>query len=221
MSSPVPVLPFVLAGVAAAIVVLALLWQRRRERERAEAMRHFARTRGFDYREKPEKPALTTHLFKRGSGRRARNRLSRTDAGGEVALFDWRFAEHHGNHSHVENQTVALFRRPGAAVPEFELRPENVLHKVAGIFGFKDIDFDNRPEFSSRFVLRGPDERAIRDHFGPALLAFLEKNPGWCVETQGDAIVVYREGKRPSMDDLPAFVDDATRIADALTAAAR
>ncbi len=219
--SSVPVLPLALAGLAAVLVAAVFLAQRRSDRERAEAMRRFALARGFEYREKPETPPPDTHLFKRGSGRRARNGLSRADAGGGLALFDWRFAEHHGNHSHVENRTVAVFRRPGRAVPEFELRPENVLHKVAGLFGWKDIDFDSRPEFSSRFVLRGPDERAIRQHFGPALLAFLEKNPGWHVETKGDAIVVYREGKRPSMDDLPAFVEDATRIADAVTAETR
>lgn len=220
-SSSLPLFPLAMAGLAAVLVALVLLAQRRADRQRAEAMRRFALSRGFDYLEKPEKPALDTHLFKRGSGRRARNRLTRADAAGELTLFDWRYAEHHGNHSHVENQTVAVFRRSGRAVPEFEMRPENLMHKVAGLFGGKDIDFDHRPEFSSKFVLRGPDEPAIRRHFGPALLAFLEKNPGWSVETKGDAIVVYRAGKRPSMDDLPGFVEDATRIADAVTAETR
>ena len=215
--APSSTLPILLITAALLLGASLFLWRRRRDRERTEALRHFARTRGFEFRETVDRPGPETWLFKRGRRRRGRNRLTRSEPDYEVAIFDYRFWEHHGNHSRREEQTVAMFRRAGHPVPSFEMRPENLLHKVAAVFGVRDIDFESRPEFSGKYLLRGPDERAVREVFGPAVLAFFEKNPGWSVETQGDTIVVYRGGKTAKPDDFPEFLEQAKAAYTALT----
>ena len=56
-----------------------------------------------------------------------------------------------------------------AQVPRFALTREGLLHRVGAALGFQDIDFDEDPEFSKRFVLKGDDEHAIREIFADDL----------------------------------------------------
>ncbi len=121
----------------------------------------------------------------------------------------------------METQTVAAFRRDGRSFPQMELRPENVLHKIANLFGWKDIDFDNRPEFSSKYLLRGPDEAAVRRLMDSTTLAFFEKNLGWFVETENAWVLVYRDDRTVKAEELAAFCEAAKKIDDVLDHAAR
>ena len=207
---------WILLPTIAGVALIVWLWMRRRERERDAAMLHFARTRGFEYRETVENPGFDTHLFRRGHRRRFRNVLSRTEADGETLLFDYRYVERHGKNSSVEQQTVAAFRRRGPEPPELELRPENMLHRIGSLLGWGDIDFDHRPEFSRRYLLRGPDERPIRDAFGPTAFVFFERNPGWSVEVASGWVVVYRARRRVKPDELSAFLDETAGVDRAL-----
>lgn len=209
--------PAFLVSFAAILVVGILLWSRRKDKERTEAVRRFARMQGWEFQDRGEIRGLDTWLFKHTRRRSVRNVLTRNADTGPATVFDYRYIEHHGNHSHAETQTVAVFRVAGDPPPEFELRPENVLHKVAGLLGWKDIDFDSHPEFSSKVLLRGPDEAAVRRAFTPPVLSFFERNLGWSVETKGNAVLVYRAGKTAKPDDLAEFVDAATRVHDALS----
>lgn len=191
---------------------------RRHEQARTEALKHFARTRGFEFKEKDASLTFRTHLFQQGHNRQVTNVLSRDDVGVKTLLFDFSFVESHGKNSNHERQTVAAFRRDGRSLPVFEMRPENFFHKIASALGWKDIDFDNRPDFSKMFVLRGPDETAIRHAFRSEILAFFEKHPGWCVEAENAWILVYRANKRVKPENFPAFADDARKIDDVFSA---
>lgn len=214
-------LPILLAVAVLVLIVGAVVVTRKREAARAEALLHFARTRGFEYRDKD--PAITfhTHLFQRGHSKRLFNILSRDDVDVRTLVFDYRFTEHHGKNSDTDTQTVAAFRRDGRSFPLIELRPENVLHKLANAFGWKDIDFENRPEFSAKYLLRGDDEGRIRRLMDSGTMAFFEKNLGWCVETDAAWVLVYRADKRVKPEQIAAFVDAARKIDDVLDVAAR
>src|SRR2546422_3151571 len=47
-------------------------------------------------------------------------------------------------------------------LPTFMLTPEDLRAKLAVLFGGQDVDFDDSPEFSRRYRLRGTDEDAVR-----------------------------------------------------------
>jgi hypothetical protein len=207
--------------VAVLVVIAAIFFTRRQAKERTEALRHFARTRGFEFKDKDPSLAFHTHLFQQGGGKHLSNVLQRDGMEERTLLFDYRFIESHGKSSSVETQTVAAFRRDGRSFPQMELRPENVLHKIANAFGWKDIDFEHRPEFSSKYLLRGPDEAAIRRLMDSDTLAFFEKNLGWCVETENAWLLAYHADKRVKVEQLAAFCDAAKKIDDALDHAAR
>ncbi len=107
---------------------------------------------------------------------------------------------------------MALFPASARRIPDFVLAPENLFHKIGQAFGYQDIDFESHPDFSKRYLLRGPDEAAIRAAFAPAALSYLEQHVGWHVEVKDETAAVYRAGKRVKPEDLPTFLEDARAI---------
>jgi hypothetical protein len=88
--------------------------------------------------------------------------------------------------------------------------------RIGQVFGYQDIDLPMHPEFSSRFILRGVDEPAIRDAFTPAVARFFEANPGISVEAKLDRFIVYRPGKRLKPDQWKGWLDTGLAACDVL-----
>jgi hypothetical protein len=57
-------------------------------------------------------------------------------------------------------------------VPDLLIRPEGILDKLAGIFGFADINFESA-EFSRRFHVRSPDRKFAYDVCDARMMEFL------------------------------------------------
>jgi carbonic anhydrase len=90
-----------------------------------------------------------------------------------------------------------VYLEPGnMSLPYFSLRSERIAHKIWAAFGYQDIDFGNRPGFSREYLLRGPDEQAIRNVFNDGLLSFYEMYLGTCTDGGGNQLFVYRENYR-------------------------
>jgi hypothetical protein len=145
-------------------------------------------------------------LFQEGHSKKLTSLMRGTVDDLEVAIFDYRYTTGGGKHSHTHRQTAQVLGFPGAGVPVFSLRPENVFHKIGGWFGSQDIDFDSRPEFSRAYLLRGPDEDAIRRLFTERVLAYFEAHPGLCLETDGNRLLVYRHDRRVAPEELRDFL---------------
>ncbi len=96
-----------------------------------------------------------------------------------------------------------------AEVPDLVLAPENILHKIGKVFGYQDIDFDSSPDFSSHYLLRGPDEMAIRSAFG-ADARRTSGRSGMARGGRGGSVGIYRSDKRCKPEDLAAFRDQAS-----------
>jgi hypothetical protein len=129
-------------------------------------------------------------------------------------VFDYRYTVGSGKHQSTVSQTVVHLRSPRLALPSFVLAPENILHKVGGLFGYHDIDFDSSPEFSKKYLLRGSGrEERVRDAFTPSVRAYFEQRPPLSVEGDGDQVVVYRERRIVKPEDVRTFVEDALAIA--------
>lgn len=192
-----------------------MVWQRTHEAQRTVAMRVSAQAMGFTFAEQvPEPPGASLPLFQCGHGRRTRNVMSGTTAGRPVHVLDYAYVTGGGKSQHVWQQTVALFEGV-QGLPEFELAPENILHKIGELFGYQDIDFDAAPEFSRHYLLRGPNEPAIRAAFSADALALLGQEPGWSVQARDGWLAVYRHGRRCPPTDVPALLADCLRVAGA------
>jgi hypothetical protein len=65
-----------------------------------------------------------------------------------------------------------IWHTPFARVPDVLIRRENVLDKLAGAFGFDDIDFESA-EFSRKFCVKSPDKRFAYDLISAQMMEFL------------------------------------------------
>lgn len=68
--------------------------------------------------------------------------------------------------------------------------------KIGAAIGFQDIDFDNHPEFSRSFVLKGENEQAIRHFFDTKMLELFAKRKKSCVESRPGVFIYLRGGRK-------------------------
>ena len=216
---PEPAVFILISLGALAVVGGALYLSRIAEQKRSAALADVALRMGFTYLAQIPEEQLealgTFHLFKRGHSRRARNLMRGKSGDVEVVLLDYQYTTGGGKDSHTWQQTVAVY--PGASgLPEFALAPEHIWQKIGSLLGYQDIDFEASEEFSKRYVLRGPDETAIRTAFGAEALGFFAQSLGWSVESHGGALAVYHSGRRCKPEEIQPFVADAAGARRAL-----
>ena len=208
-----PLLVILLVAVALGVVAL-IVRASRAEKKRTEAMAYASQTIGLVFEPEGDLELLRATadfpLFHHGTGRKVRNLARGRVQDAEISLFDYQYTVSSGEHAQTIRQTVALF--PARGLPDFVLAPENVFHRIGQLFGYQDIDFEQSPEFSSHYLLRGADETAIRAAFGADRLAFLGGEPGWTVESRSGHLAVYRLGKRRKPEELHDFLMHAERV---------
>jgi hypothetical protein len=197
-----PLLFFLLIPAVIGLILL-LGWQA--ERKRVEAFRLAADDLGFEFHPTGD-PVLQSwlsnfELFSQGHSRKFRNVMRGRTEDLDVAVFDYQYTTGHGKNARTWRTTVVCLRAAGLGVPDFRLRPETFWHRVGtALFGYQDIDFDSHPTFSAAFLLKGPDEEAVRAAFTPAVLEHFEQLPGVSVEGSGDTLVYYRPERRVGPD---------------------
>jgi hypothetical protein len=201
------------AGTVALVAGVVYATHRARK-ARTEAMRLVATTMGFRFEERIPPEALGAFpLMEHGRSREGRNALMGSLAGRATTICDYRYVVQSGKSSHEVRQTVVAFTDHQSGLPDFELRPENVFHKLGAVFGYQDIDFDRDDAFSRQYLLRGTDEEAIRRVFDSGVLMLLSSEPGWCVQAAAGRLLVFRSAKVAEASQIPSFAADALRIA--------
>jgi len=204
----------ILALVIGAVVRMKVLAKKRRE-----ALAAFAKMNGFKYQTTGnlrDFQDANLPLFSRGHSQSVLNQLRKSGPDREEIFFDYRFIEGMGKSRRAYALTVALFRNPRVNLPAFTLEPEHVLHRIAGVFGYQDIDIPSDPEFSRLFFLRGKDEARIRLLFSPSRCRFLCSLGKIHLEANEGALAIHRADKEIKADAFPTFVNEARRISDQL-----
>lgn len=96
----------------------------------------------------------------------------------------------------VYQTTVQIIRLP-VDIPKFVIDKEGpfdiIFDKVKVLAGGKgDINFKKHTDFSNKFQLSGSDEAAIRAFFNPDLIHFLEENETHHIESNGEALMIFK-----------------------------
>ena len=204
----------------------------KRPRERREAaLQSVADRMGFTYerdrnpfgQEPPLDPGLRNLLMQFDRAFYGYPHMLRGDSrAGPVMIFDvW-----HGDYgsgkqdpSDPLRQTLAAFHFEGRRLPAFSIAPHRRVEIAPG-----DIDLPEHPGFSDRYLLRGPDEQAVRTLFRPELIAFwegLDPEERWSAAGAGSSLVVYRGGKWSAgrnKEIPPEEIEDFLRGAEAIAA---
>ena len=154
------------------------------------------------------------HLFSKGWSRKIKNLMEGEANKVELAIFDYQYTTHGGQHPQTHRQSLLFIRSPKLNLPDFSLRPENVFHKIGGSFGYKDIDFETHPIFSKSYLLRGENEATIRGLFNNELLNFIQSQQKICIEGSGDKIIFYRHKSRAKPEEVESFMEEGFQVFD-------
>lgn len=192
-----PILFFV---VFAGLGLFLYFHNQKKERERTEQLRAVATQLAWKFADVAPFNMIAglEHftLFNQGHSKEIKNFMYGEANGVKAAVFDYVFVTGSGKHRHVHRQSVTYLEPATLRVPYFSLRPEGFMTKIFQAFGYQDIDFGQRPEFSKQYLLRGQDEPGIRQAFGDALLSFFESYQGTCVDGGNNQLFVFRAGHR-------------------------
>jgi len=96
----------------------------------------------------------------------------------------------------VYQTTVQVVKLP-YPIPQFIIDKEGLFDKIFNrvkvLSGSKgDINFRKHSEFSSKFLLSGENEDAIQTFFTDDLIHFLEKNEIHHIESNGEALMIFK-----------------------------
>jgi len=204
--------------IAALVITIVLVTQhaKKKERERTQGLKSSAIMLGWQFAEEAPMNYLSNldnfPLFSEGHSKQIKNLMTGETNGVKAALFDYIYTVGHGKHQHTTYQSVVYFEPRHLNIPFFSLRPENALHKLIAAFGYQDIDFGNRPTFSSKYLLRGKDEQSIRNAFSDSLLAFYEANPEISTDGGGNQLFIFRQGYRTPPHEAQSFISRAESL---------
>lgn len=165
MEPPILAIVIGIAVVAVAVLVYrtAFLWKQRRS-----AWEQVVAGLGLTFREDLELAQRLAgfRFFKHGRRHRTRIVLEGPAEGADLILADHQYTTGGGNSQSTHYQTVCVLTSPELSLPRFALRPEvAVIDRIGELFGAQDIDFDDDPQFSAAFVLKGDDETRVRELF--------------------------------------------------------
>jgi hypothetical protein len=208
----------ILLGLAGAAVAGAVIYIGRRGRmKRADEMARVAAELRLAFTPEGDETTMATHaglhLFSHGRSKKARNLMRGSVRDSNVSIFDYQYTVGGGKNQHTYRQTVFSVQMEGRNLPAFSMRPENVFHKLGSMMGYQDIDFEGNPVFSKKYLLRGPDEAAIRSAFTSRVMTFLESESGLSVEADGRTLIVYRHSRSVKPEAVREFVETGMRIA--------
>jgi len=120
-------------------------------------------------------------------------------------LFDIEFTEGEFIAREVVKTTI-LHIKLKQTIPVFSLDKEGLLDFIYGKAGFKDIQLENHPDFNKRFFLSGENQDEIQNLLTDELILFLESNPYYHIETNGDSIMILKKERLLSVKEIKAML---------------
>lgn len=113
----------------------------------------------------------------------------------------------------VYQTTVHIVHLP-FEIPSFIMDKEGFLDKVFNRVkelsgNNQDINFREFPEFSSKFLLSGEDEGAIRHFFSRELVDFLTNNEIHHIESNGEALMIFKYIRVARTDEVQNMLNFA------------
>lgn len=186
----------VAAILAIAIAVGILSW--RAERRHQEALQQLAERLGFRFDPGPDKAHDGCYeqfeIFRRGHSRAAIYTMT-----GSLEILGRRCAARCGDFRYKvtrksgKSSSTTTYRFSYLIVhlpwqtPPLLIRPEGIFDKIAGAFGFDDIDFESA-EFSRRFYVKSTDKRFAYAVIHPRMMEFLMREQPPMLDIEGGAI---------------------------------
>jgi len=183
--------PFIIVGVFALIVVIAVLGYISALKRR-EAMAALASRLGLRFDPGKDRYLARRYRFldklRRGSNRYAYNILSGNYQGHDVTVFDYHYQVRSGKSTHHYYFSFFILQLP-QSFPELVIDKEGFFSKVAQALGYDDIDFESH-EFSRRFCVRSGDKKFAYDVCNVRMIEYFLSNSDLSIEIEDDVLAI-------------------------------
>jgi hypothetical protein len=110
----------------------------------------------------------------------------------------------------------AVAVRLGVSLQPVLIRPERLVDKALALAGYEDIDFDQLPEFSSKFYVNSSDRAGARRLVTPALARFFMDHVRCTVDVVGPWMLLHPDGTIPA-SRVQDWFDVAGRLSELIT----
>ncbi|MFH2138047.1 MAG: hypothetical protein ABII88_06015 [Candidatus Omnitrophota bacterium] len=202
-------------GIIVCMILVYLIFTRH-DKKRAEEIKKSADLLNFTFASQQQEllNALSDFkLFGIGYSRKALNVLHGENENIEWTVFDYQYSLSSGRRSVTYTQTVAYTEIAGLSIPKFFIEAESFLHRLGDMIDQGDVNFEEFPVFSKKYILKADDEAAIRKFFTPEIIKFFEsRNSAVTVEASGNKIIIYYLKVEVLSKELPSFIGDAAKI---------
>lgn len=204
-----------LFGIMGAALLIGLAYMFL-EWRRKKALMAMGEGGGLEYHKHPDLGfrlrAAAPALFSLGDYNSVSHALKDVSALPGAWYLDFEYTVRGGKSNHSYRFGLALYRDERLALPEFDLAPETLLDKAGDLVTKRDIDFPERPGFSGRYALTGPDRERVAALFTPGITGVFEGlRGGWRVQGAGRFLIVFRRGL-VSASAYPAFIEEARAV---------
>ena len=129
--------------------------------------------------------------------------------------FRYKITTHTGKSTQTRTYRFSylILHLPFDGVPDLLIRREGVLDKIAGAFGFDDIDFESA-QFSRRFHVKSPDKRFAYDVIDPRMMEFLLAGDPGTIDIERGRCCVSDGRRRWSPQQYEANLEWISRFFD-------
>jgi hypothetical protein len=188
-------------GVVVVGAIVLIAYAHFEAKKRREALAALAAELGFsfdpDHDVSHDEQYAQFEVFRRGHDRSAYNTMT-----GAIEIDGRAFPCRMGDFTYKvtsgsgKNRRTTTYRLsylichlPFPGVPALLIRRESMMDKLAGVFGFDDIDFESS-EFSRRFHVKSPDKRFAYDVVTPKMMEFLMSSSPPVIDVEHGACCV-------------------------------
>ena len=186
------------------------------EKIRREALEKFASELSLDFypsgHDELHSILQSFKLFNKGHSRKMTNVIMGETEIVNVAMFDYSYTTGSGKHQSTASQTIVAMESKDLGIPSFTMRPEHLFDWVGSALGFQDIDFDDHPNFSKTFVLKGEEETTVREFFDNELLDFFAEKKGITFEGSPGRFIYFKGGRKTKIEDMRAYLEEGYSV---------
>ncbi|MBI1337790.1 MAG: hypothetical protein GC164_12625 [Phycisphaera sp.] len=214
-------MPLIFIAFVVLVIVLIVAGQQQ-QKKRREALSAWAASRGWTYSEAKDRSFDERFegfgSLRSGSNRYAYNIITGRLDKRDVLAFDYHYQTtstdskgHTTTHHHYFSAVIIHAAQP---LKPLMIRPESVLDKISGFFGYDDIDFESA-EFSRAFYVKSPDRRWAYDVLQPTTIEFLLQAPRYAIEFDPQRVIA-RNGRLFEPDGYESAISVVVGVLDRL-----
>lgn len=111
----------------------------------------------------------------------------------EAWAFDYCYTTGSGKNQQTHRLSAVILEGP-VPLQDLLIRRERLGDKVAGFFGFEDIDFESA-EFSRKFFVKASNRKWAYDVIHPRMMEFLMQNGDFAFQFAGRHVIAWESGQ--------------------------